>query len=159
MARKTVSRLEPSQPNGGEAPQGYISKDQEFARRLQYYMDQQGWSNSDLARAVWGERTNKKGYREAIGRDRIATYLKGTMPQPKALKQLAEALGVEPHDLSPEHTKASLDWEPQAYSMRAAPGHPDKAHLTVDMIVPSRIAAQIMQILMSMPSGEGSDDS
>ena len=159
MTRKTISRLEPSQPNGGEAPQGYISKDQEFARRLQYYMDQQGWSNSDLARAVWGERTNKKGYREAIGRDRIASYLKGTMPQPKALKQLAEALGVEPHDLSPEYTKASLEWEPQAYSMRAAPGHPDKAHLTVDMIVPSRVAAQIMQMLMTLPSEDTPDDS
>lgn len=159
MTRTTITRLEPGRIGTGEAlpAKGYISRDQEFARRLQYHMSQKGWSNSDMARAVWGERVNKAGHREAVGRDRIATYLKGTMPQPKTLASLAAALGVDVHDLSPEHTKAALDWEPQMYSMRAAPGHPDLAHLTVDMIVPSRVAARIMQILMETPTETNSE--
>lgn len=152
MARNTIRRLEPSDEQ--EPTQTVVSKDQDFARRLQYHMEQNGMTNSDLARAVWGERTNGKGYREAIGRDNISKYLRGTIPQPKTLRALSEALGVEVHDLSPEHTKASLDWEPQMYSMRAAPGHPDKAHLTVDMIVPSRIAAEILARLTSISEEE-----
>lgn len=148
MARNTIRRLEPSDKQ--EPTQNVVSRDQDFARRLQYHMEHKGMTNSDLARAVWGERTNAKGYREAIGRDNISKYLRGTIPQPKTLRALAEALGVEVHDLSPEHTKASLDWEPQMYSMRAAPGHPDKAHLTVDMIVPSKLAAQILAMLTTI---------
>jgi transcriptional regulator with XRE-family HTH domain len=148
MARNTIRRLEPSDDQ--EPTQNVVSKDQDFARRLQYHMEQNGMTNRDLARAVWGEKQGPNGRREARGRDNISKYLRGTIPQPKSLRALAEALGVEVHDLSPEHTKASLDWEPQMYSMRAAPGHPDKAHLTVDMIVPSKLAAQILAMLTTI---------
>jgi transcriptional regulator with XRE-family HTH domain len=59
-----------------------------------------GWSQSDLARAIWGQIPSSRGYPVARNRDRISVYEKGlNSPSPRNLKRLADALGVAPADL------------------------------------------------------------
>lgn len=148
MSGNTIRRMPPGgegeEPNDGD----YLSPEEDFARRLHYHMQERGLSNSDLARAVWGEKRNARGYMEAKGRDRISVYLKGqTMPEARTLKQLSDALGVTENDLCPEHTRRALAWEPQSVSLNVAPGHPDKGRLVIDRIVPFALAAEIIRLL------------
>lgn len=144
MSGNTVRRMTPAPPEENV----YISTEQDFARRLHHYMTQRGWSQSDLARAVWGERKNARGYREAKGRDRISVFLKGkTIPETTTLAALAEALEVEPDELCPEQHKKAMAWEPHSVSLTLAPGHSDRARLVIDRIVPFHVGAEIIAIL------------
>lgn len=145
MSNPSVQRLAPvDDPDAGEA----LSPEMDFARRLYHYLNEKGWTNSDLARAVWGEKRNAAGHMEAKGRDRISVYLKGeTMPEARTLKLLADALGVTPEDLCPATVKRAHAWEPKSISMTVPPGHPDKAHLVVDTVIPFKLAARIAALL------------
>lgn len=147
MAHNSVQRLAPENSADGAGAEP-LAPEMDFARRLYHYMGEKGWTNSDLARAVWGEKRNAAGHTEAKGRDRISVYLKGqTMPEARTLKLLADALGVTPEDLCPATTQRALAWEPKSVSMTVAPGHPDKAHLTVDRVLPFTLAARIVALL------------
>lgn len=144
MSGNTIRRMEPVPDEGSE----FLSVEQDFARRLHHYMTARGWTQSDLARAVWGERTNSRGYREAKGRDRISVFLKGsTLPETTTLTAIAKALDVEPDDLCPEGHKKAMAWEPHSVSLTLAPGHTDKARLVVDRVVPFHVGAEIISIL------------
>ena len=73
-----------------------------FASRLQHFRTEKGWSQSDLAREVWGEITTKAGRTVAANRDRISTYeLAKSWPDPHNLIKIAAALGVPPEELAP----------------------------------------------------------
>lgn len=144
MSGNTVQRFDPASDDTSYP----IDPAQDFARRLYRHMNAKGWTNSDLARSVWGERTNARGYVEAKGRDRISVYLKGeTIPEATTLKMLAEALGVDEADLCPSRLKSALAWEPQSVSLAVAPGHPDKGRLQIDRIIPFTLAAKIISLL------------
>ena len=145
MSGNTIRRMDPeADPDAG----AYISVEQDFARRLHHYMTQRGWTQSDLAREVWGERMNSRGYKEAKGRDRISVFLKGnTMPETTTLEALAKALDVTPEDLCPEQHRKAMAWEPHAISLTVAPGHTNKARLVIDRIVPFAVGAEIIAIL------------
>lgn len=77
------------------------SRDQlkrEFARRLQNILNDKGWNQSDLARAIWG--TNPAG--GARGRDSVSGYLAASsLPLPPQLRKICVALGVTENDLLP----------------------------------------------------------
>jgi transcriptional regulator with XRE-family HTH domain len=154
MSSNQIVRL-PFENTGGS----HVNAEVDFARRLHHYMNQQGLSNSDLARAVWGERKNKNGYMEAKGRDRISVYLKGeTTPTAKTLQALADALGVEPADLNPQMVKDATDkWEPQSVSLTVAPGHDNMGHLIVDRIIPFKLAAHIITLLSEHDAATGKE--
>ena len=73
-----------------------------FGRNLKAALDAKSWNQSDLAKAT------------GLGRDSISTYIRGlTMPDPKNIKKLAEALGVAPQYLasgtSPERVLQALE--------------------------------------------------
>jgi hypothetical protein len=64
-----------------------------FAANLRAAMGAKGWSNSDLARAVWGERVNNAGHREARNRDRVAEYLAARgFPSDDTMEKMVEVL-------------------------------------------------------------------
>lgn len=143
---KAAKRLMP--PAGGSTPVETFELEQ-FSRRLFQLMTDRGWSQSDLAREVWGERTNEKtGYKEAVNRDRISSYIRGrSYPDPKNLGKLAEALGVPPDELAPDVAAATVDRENPEFQMTAVAGHADKVLLKVNKLVPMPLAAKIAVLI------------
>lgn len=125
------------------------SRETEFARKLYEMMTAKGMSNSDLARAVWGEtEPDKRGYRGARGRDRISVYLKGkAMPEPRTLAALAKALGCEPFELDPQGPARARPWEESEVSLAMIAGHPDLTLLNVNRVVPFELGAKIISLL------------
>jgi transcriptional regulator with XRE-family HTH domain len=111
----------------------------EFARRLQERMLSHKplpFSQADLARA------------SHCGRDAVSTYVRGiSMPGPKALKQLSDALGCQPEDLMPPG--ASNENEAPAFQVRQMAGA-DRVWLTVNQPVSKDQAAAITAILMGV---------
>lgn len=121
---------------------------EEFAHRLQRALIKKGWSQSDLARALWGTTTTKDGYTVARNRDRIGRYVKGiNFPDPKTLTALAGALGTTPEDLAPDRMAESLEERTPQVSITQAANYPDKVHLFIDAIVPAAVAARIYSIM------------
>jgi hypothetical protein len=66
-------------------------------------------SGSDVARAVWGVKTDARGKQVARNRDRMTHYLAGRgYPRPETVLKLAEVLGLDPKDLEREPGKAAI---------------------------------------------------
>jgi len=107
-------------------------------------MKKKGWDNSDLARAVWGETTDTKGYKVAKNRDRISVYLHGAgFPKPSTLHKIAEVLGVAKDELAPERMAAAIDREYPEFSMIAVGEH---MHVQMNALLPPSIAAEISKL-------------
>jgi transcriptional regulator with XRE-family HTH domain len=120
----------------------------QFARRLHAAMNAKGLNNSDLARIVWGEAKDAKGYTVARNRDRIGVYLKGDgFPEPKTLAKLAEALDTTAEELAPEITAASVDRERPELAMTMVSGHADKVHVQVNALLPLGVAVEISRLV------------
>jgi transcriptional regulator with XRE-family HTH domain len=67
----------------------------EFAERLREAMQREGLNASDVARRVWGEIKDRRGYLVARNRDRIGYYLAGvSFPEEENLRKLADAVGL-----------------------------------------------------------------
>lgn len=134
-------------PAAGQTHVERVELDQ-FARRLHALMNQRGMNNSDLARAVWGETKDGKGYTVARNRDRIGVYLKaGGFPEPKTLSKIAEVLGVKPEELAPEITASAVDRERPELAMTMVAGHHDKVHVQVNALLPLGAAVEISRII------------
>jgi len=119
-----------------------------FASRLQHFRTEKGWSQSDLAREVWGEIETKAGRKVARNRDRISVYEMGkAWPDPHNLVKIAAALGVSPEELAPDITAATVDRQNPEFAMTAIAGHSDKVHLKVNKLVPWNIATMVSQLL------------
>lgn len=140
MARKT----KPAPANGPalRAPQ-QIERDT-FARRLHAAMQDKGMSNSDLARAVWGDVTDSQGYKVAKNRDRVAVYLKGTgFPEPATLHKIAEAVGVSKDDLAPTMASSAIDADRPEFAISMVSGSIDKCHVQINALLPLTVAMEI----------------
>lgn len=72
----------------------------DFAAKLRELMARRRLNASDLARQVWGEIKDQRGYMVARNRDRIGHYLSGvSFPEEANLRKLADVLGVSYEDL------------------------------------------------------------
>ena len=72
-----------------------------LAVNLKYLRAMHGWSQSELARRVWGSIPTKTGRLVAKNRDRISVYEKGkSQPRQRHLEAIATALGVRADDLA-----------------------------------------------------------
>lgn len=119
----------------------------ELARRLAHLMADQGLSQADLARKIWGSQTDPRGYEVARNRDRISTYLRGvSMPSPENLKQLADALGVTPDDLLPGSGASPVDQASPPVSIEVVAGM-GKVYLRVNMTVDMATAMKVAGVL------------
>jgi len=137
MPRKNRSNLAPSmeQRDAGQLTPRALTK-QEFGRRLFALIMERGWNQSDLAREA------------DLGRDSISTYVNGkTFPTPKALRSLANALGVDPEELLPNEMLNAFEDEHPAVELRQAVGHPDKAWLRVNRAMSFGTAARIISLI------------
>lgn len=128
---------------------------QSFARKLDQALAAAGMNQSDLARAVWGETHDAKGRPVARNRDRISQYLQGkSVPDARNLKKIADVLGMDPLDLAPNITTATIEREDPAVQLTVVTGHVDKAHLRVNTLVDYALAAKIIQMLAAAGAPE-----
>lgn len=123
-----------------------------FPQRLYQARRDKGWSQSDLARRVWGETKDSRGYLVARNRDRVSMYESGkATPTLENLHQLAKALGVTAEELSPTLNEPFTAPAQRAVNLTMLEGRPNEVHLTVDVIVPVEQAARVLAILSETP--------
>jgi transcriptional regulator with XRE-family HTH domain len=109
----------------------------EFGRKLEQAMLKKDWSQSDLSAKVWGRTTDSRGYDVAKGRDRISAYIKGqSVPTPKNLKKIADALSMTPDELLPPASVAAEKAKP-TFALSPIEGRSDfyKLHINMELTV------------------------
>ncbi len=129
---------------------------QKFARNLYDARVEKGWSQSELAREVWGSTTDKRGYSVARNRDRISQYEMGnTQPTGMNLIKIAKALGKDPADLAPGFVAARVDREHPALAMHMVEGKPNQVHLQVNMLTSLALASKVIAMLSEKSETDG----
>lgn len=109
---------------------------QEFGRRLYSLMLARGWNQSELARQA------------GLPRDSISTYIRGrSLPTPKSLQALAEALGMRPADVLPNATESAIDEDNPALEMRVSTSAPNAAWLRVNRLVSLSTASKVIELI------------
>jgi|SRR5215831_5757115 len=80
-----------------------------FSANLREAMLHKNMSQSDLARAVWKEeRSDKNGYAQPVGKDRISAYINGrVLPTEETLDKIAKALDTTKEKLLGEWLTSS----------------------------------------------------
>lgn len=129
---------------------------QSFATVLNRRLMEKGWSQSDLARQVWGEKTGPDGRTAAAGRDRISSYARGlSLPSPSTLKQIADALGMTPEQLAPDLAAEIAEKEPPEMVVSTPRDRPGLMLLQINMLVPADIGAQVVALVTAARSKTG----
>jgi transcriptional regulator with XRE-family HTH domain len=121
-----------------------------FKERLYQARTQQGWSQSELARQVWGEIEDSRGYKVAKNRDRISAYERGkSVPERHNLEAMAAVFGVPPEELAPDLTaeRAAAEGKTPAIRMTMLEDQQGVVRLQVDLILPLATASQIIAYL------------
>lgn len=119
-----------------EVPSTREMAKQEFGRRLLSIMQEKGWNQSELARQA------------DMGRDNISCYVRGrSLPDPKSLKKISDALGIPPSELLPYGIIQSAESEIPAMEIRQLSGHPDKVLVRLNKMLDLRQAAAIFDIV------------
>lgn len=144
MARKSHHALAPGDDAAEQLTPRALTK-QEFGRRLQSLLDDRGWNQSDLVRAI---NIAFPDLDKPFGRDAISTYINGrSFPTPKSLNMLCQALSVTREELLPNSISQAMNDEHPALELRAAAGHPGKAWVKVNRMMGFDTAAQIVQLI------------
>lgn len=143
MARRSHHAFAPAAEAPEELTPRALTK-QEFGRRLQMFLDERGWSQSDLHRETKEVDPEDKG----VGRDAVSTYINGrSFPTPKSLNFVCKALGVKREELLPNALLQAVNDEQLAFEMRAAAGHPGKAWVKLNRMLSFDCAARIAQLI------------
>ena len=119
-----------------------------FATSLYRARVDKGWSQSELARRIWGSIKDARGYDVARNRDLISSYERGrSAPSRENLEQLATALGLTPEQLAPDLAAPDVEKSMPAISMTMVEGRPDKVVLQVNKITTLGVAAKVIALL------------
>ncbi|MBI2240259.1 MAG: helix-turn-helix transcriptional regulator [Magnetospirillum gryphiswaldense] len=110
---------------------------QEFGRRLFALMDAKRWRQSELARQA------------GLPRDAVSVYIRGkSLPTPTNLQKLADAFGLLPEELLPNHLGSAIDEdELPAFEMKVSMGAPNMAWVRVNRLVSTQTAVKIAELL------------
>lgn len=121
----------------------------EFAKRLQHFMGEKGWNQSETARRAAEHMPGKKSF----GRDNISCYVRGvSIPRSEHLHALAKALGVKPADLVPAPMTKSVESKAPALDLRDVGA--GKVWLRVNTEVPWETAVEVMKLVKGATDGE-----
>lgn len=119
---------------------------EEFARRLHDAMTENGLSQSDLAKKVWGTTTDPRGFEVAKNRDRISQYVNvRSLPDRENSEKIANALGMAVGDLIPDRPSAMEVQNPEV-DLKTVAGT-DRVRLTVNKLVSLKKAADVIKLL------------
>lgn len=131
---------------------------QAFARRLHAAMQAKGVGNSDLARAIWGEVEDAKGYKVAKNRHQVALYLKGkAMPERATLQKICEFLEVPVEEMAPETQTAAIDRTRPELNFAMLSAQPGMVHLQINSILPLNVAVEIVRLYQQAKNAKGSE--
>lgn len=124
----------------------------DFVEKMRKLMHEKRFSQSALARRIWGEIEDPRGYKVARNRDRISSWLAGkSLPDPDNLTALARALGVSPDELMPptEPTPGSRNtYGPPEISITSVAGTaPGLVLLQVNKMVSMPVALKVAGLL------------
>ena len=109
---------------------------QEFGKRLYSFLMQKKMSQSDLSRA------------SGMGRDSISQYVRGrSVPSPKNLQKLCDALDVEPDVLFPNYDAQANAIEQATLEIKSIEADTENFWLRINMKVPAMKALEVMKIL------------
>lgn len=123
----------------------YLTK-QEFGRRLYRLMLAKGWNQSELARQA------------GLPRDSISTYIRGrTLPTPKSLQALADALGTTPGDVFPGAIQQATMDDTASIEIRSSTSAPGMAWLQVNRLVTLQTAVDVAKLLEADRGPQTSD--
>ena len=118
------------------APKHLVKQD--FGKRLYQLMLQKGWNQSELARQA------------DLPRDSISVYIRGkSLPTPLSLQKMADAFGIAPEELLPNHIESAIDEDIPAIEMKVSPNAPDVAWLRINRLVTTATALKIMEMLQA----------
>lgn len=135
----------PRRLSPASAPDKAVYDLKPFHVRLREMLAQKGWSQSDLARAVWGSTQDAKGNSVARNRDRVSQYCSGKgVPEPENLKKIADALGVTVAQLAPDIVSAGVEAEEPSFALHAVQGRPNMVVLRVNTLTTAELAASII---------------
>lgn len=114
----------------------------EFGRRLQHFLTEKGWSQSDLARAATKHMPAKKPFR----RDNVSNYIRGLqVPTPVRMNAMCMALGVSQFDLVPTGAVRSVDSNAPPLEMRPVDG--GNVFLRINQIMSQDMALKILALI------------
>lgn len=120
-------------------------KKSRFAERLQRVMTERNLNQSDLAKKIWGEMKDERGYTVAKGRQQIGRYLSGKAePNMSTKRRLAEAAGVPLVALDPESDPTN---RPGSGIYVEAVDNND-SRIEINIVVPKAVAKQVVEILV-----------
>ena len=121
-----------------------------FPDRLYVARTRKGWSQSDLAREIWGTVEDARGYTVARNRDRISAYERGkATPERANLDALAQALGLPPEELAPDllMDKDDAAGRPPSLRLTVLGDGTDAVRLQVDMVTDLATASKVVALL------------
>jgi len=135
MPKSIMSRSGASPISDVDYSQKILTR-QEFGRRLYSFMMQKEFTQSELARAA------------KMGRDSISQYVRGrSVPSPKNLAKLADALNVEVDVLFPNYDAQANATEQPTLEMKSVEADADNVWLRINMKVPTLKALEVMRII------------
>lgn len=121
-----------------------MTKDPAFPDRLQRYMDDKRMTRADLARHIWGNMTDERGYTVPRNRQTISKYLSGkSAPSDTTVRLMAEALGVGYTDLMPNADPVN---RPGSGIVMTAVGS-SKYRLDLSLVVPADVAGKVISLI------------
>lgn len=129
-----------------------------FAKTLRDARMDRGLSQSDLARMIWGDTEDSRGYKVARNRDRISYYEAGKAePEPQTLKALADALKMKVEDLAPQMVANEMSSQEPEMQMTMVPDRSDMVHLKVNTLCTLSLAAKIIAQLSAARDARGAN--
>jgi transcriptional regulator with XRE-family HTH domain len=136
MPRKTRTHvLAPDSPPERSLVPKHLTK-QEFGKRLYRLMLGKGWNQSELAR------------RADLPRDSISVYIRGrSLPTASSLRKLADALGVAPEELLPNHIEGAIDDDNPSFELKVSPNAPMVAWLRINRLVSTPVALKVAELV------------
>ena len=115
-----------------------ISRKREFGEKLYNFLMQKKMSQSDLSRA------------SGLGRDSISQQVGGrSVPSPKNIQKLCDALGIEIDDLFPNYEARPSTSASPTLEMKSIDAVVDKVWLRINMEVSTVKALEALKILKS----------
>ena len=113
-----------------------VIRKQEFAKRLYKIIVARNLTQSEVARLA------------EIGRDSISQYVRGmSIPKPRTLVKIAEALKVEPEELFPNYQAASVEEELPEQNFKGVTGDPEHMWVRLNIKLPKAKALEVMRII------------
>jgi len=135
MTKSVMTRGKITPINNIDYSQKILTR-QEFGKRLYNFMMRKQMTQSDLARA------------SGMGRDSISQYVRGrSVPSPKNLQKLCDALDVEPDVLFPNYDAQANAVEQPTLEMKSIEADAENFWLRINMKVPAMKAMEVMKIL------------